>query len=107
VDLEEFCGPVIHPTTGGTITKYNKLKDDPELKEIWTTAFGKEFGTLSQRDDKTSAKGTNSLFVMDPADIRNISKNRVIAYGRIVPDYREQKEDPNRVRIPVGGNLIN
>ena len=44
---------------------------------------------------------------MDPEDVKNIPKNRVIAYGRIVPDYREQKEDPNCVQITAGGNLIN
>jgi hypothetical protein len=41
--LEEFCGPVIHPTTGAIITKYQKLMKDPELKDVWTTASGKEF----------------------------------------------------------------
>ena len=71
------------------------------------TAFGKEFGTLAQGDNKTGARIINSLFVMDPADIRNIPKDRVIAYGRIVPDYREQKEDPNQVRITAGGTFIN
>ena len=44
---------------------------------------------------------------MGPVDITNIPKNRVITYGRIVPDYREQREDPNGVRIAAGGNLIN
>ena len=28
-------------------------------------------------------------------------------YARVVIDHRPQKEDPNRVRITVGGNLIN
>ena len=30
----------------------------------------------------------------------------MVTYARIVVDYRPQKEDPNRVRITVGGNLI-
>ena len=29
-----------------------------------------------------------------------------MTYGRIVVDYRPQKEDPNRVRMTAGGNLI-
>ena len=29
-----------------------------------------------------------------------------MTYGRIVVDFRPQKTDPNRVRITVGGNLI-
>ena len=39
-------------------------------------------------------------------EILQIPKDRVVTYGRIVVDYRPQKEDPNRVRITAGGNLI-
>ena len=76
------------------------------MREIWTTAFGKEWGGLAQGDDKTGAVGTNSLFVMSHEEICNIPKDRVITYGRIVVDYRAQKADPNRVQITAGGNLI-
>ena len=38
--------------------------------------------------------------------IRQIPKDRVVTYARIVVDFRPQKEDPNRVRITAGGNLI-
>jgi hypothetical protein len=65
VDLEHLCAPVIHPDTGELITKYQKLQRDPVLKETWTTAFGKEFGSLAQGDNKTKAIGTDSLFVLD------------------------------------------
>lgn len=105
-DLEHLCCPVIHPTTGEIITKYQKLANDTLLRETWTTALGKEFGSLAQGDKKPGAVGTNSLFVMDPATIPNIPKDRTITYGRIVVDYRAQQKDPNRVRITAGGNLI-
>ncbi|KAL7479933.1 hypothetical protein ACHAW6_007838 [Cyclotella cf. meneghiniana] len=39
--------------------------------------------------------------------IKNIPKDRTVTYAHVVVDYRPQKEDPNRVRITVGGNLIN
>ena len=39
--------------------------------------------------------------------MKTISKDQVVAYAKIVVDYRPQKKDPNRVRIPAGGNLIN
>ena len=39
-------------------------------------------------------------------EIKNIPRDRMITYGRIVVDYREQKADPNRVRITAGGDLI-
>jgi hypothetical protein len=32
--------------------------------------------------------------------------NHTVTYARIVVDYRPQKQDPNRVRITVGGSLI-
>ena len=43
---------------------------------------------------------------MDHEGIKNIPKDRKVTYGRLVVDYREQKEDPNRVRLTAGGNLI-
>ena len=78
----------------------------PTFTEIWTTAFGKEFGIQVQGDNKTGEKGTNTLFVMNHEQIRNIPDDMTVTYGRIVIDYRPQKSDPNRVRITAGGNLI-
>jgi hypothetical protein len=39
--------------------------------------------------------------------IKNIPADRAVTYARAVVDYRPQKKDPNRVRITVGGSLIN
>ena len=39
-------------------------------------------------------------------EIRKIPKDRTVTYTRIVVDFWPQKEDPNRVRFTVGGNLI-
>ena len=105
-DVEHMCAGVTHPVTGETITKYKKLVAMPEFTQVWETAFGKEFGNQAQGDNRTGEKGTNTLFVMDHDEIAKIPKDRTITYGRIVIDYRPQKEDPNRVRITAGGNLI-
>lgn len=43
---------------------------------------------------------------MDFNATASIPKGRTIAYARVVVDYRLHKEDPNRVRITAGGNLI-
>ena len=40
-DLDHFCAPIFHPTTGETISKYKTLEKDPEILELWTTAFVK------------------------------------------------------------------
>eukprot|EP00804_Cyclotella_cryptica_P024014 CCRYP_020050-RA/>CCRYP_020050-RA protein AED:0.24 eAED:0.19 QI:0/0/0/0.8/0.25/0/5/0/1018 len=105
-DIEHMCAGVVHPTTGETITSYKKLIACPLLREVWTAAFGKEFGNLAQGDKKTGEKGTNTMFVMTHAQVRDIPRDRSITYGQVVVDYRPQKDDPNRVRITAGGNLI-
>ena len=46
------------------------------------------------------------VFFMTHDEIKIIPKDRIVTYTRIVVDYRPQKDDPNRVRITVGGNLI-
>ena len=70
------------------------------------TAFGKGFGGLAQEDTKTGEKGSNSIFVLDHEGMTNIPKDRKVRYEQLMVDYREQKKDPNRVRLTVGGNLI-
>ena len=106
LNLKHYCAPVIHSTTRVIITKYSKLANDPETREVWTTAFGKEFGSLSQDDNITEAKVTDSLFVLTHQEIRDILNDRVVTYGRLVVDYLPQQEDPNMVQIITGGNLI-
>jgi hypothetical protein len=62
---------------------------------------------MAQGDDKTGQKGTNLVFVMTHAEIDGALKaGHKWTYARIVVDYRPQKEDPNRIRISVGGNII-
>ena len=106
IKLDHFCAPVVHPVSGETITKYQTLARDPVTKETWTTAWGKEWGNLSQGDEKTNTAGKDSLFGMTHKDIWNILKDRTVAYAHMVVDYRPQKPDPNRVRITARGNLI-
>ena len=40
LNREHYCAPVIQPTTGEIITKYSKLTNDPETRELWTKTFG-------------------------------------------------------------------
>ncbi len=66
-------------------------------KEIHRLAQGKECIT----------KGTNTIFLLSHKEICLIPDGRTITYAHIVIDHRPPKDDPNRVRITVGGNLIN
>ena len=43
---------------------------------------------------------------MNHEEIRNIPTDRTVTYARIVVVYRVHEDDPNRVPITVGGNLI-
>ncbi len=99
--------PMVHPTTGETITSYKKLMHDPPTRDIWQTAFGKDFGGMAQGNNKTGLQGTNSIFVMNHKDILHIPNNRTITYAQVVVDFCLQKLDPHRIRITAGGNLIN
>ena len=103
VDIEHFCVSVVHLTTGEAITSYRKLAKDEELKETWTTGFVKEIGNCA--DDKTTLD-VDAIRVMNLEQIQNIPADRVVTYARVAVDFRPQKEDPNRVRITAGGNLI-
>ena len=60
-----YCAAVIHSISGETITKYKKLAADPATQAVWKTAFGKEWGNLTQGDTKTRTKGTDSLIISD------------------------------------------
>ena len=106
-DIQHYCAPVTHPITGKAMRKYAEVTKCEELRETWETAFGKEFGGLAQGDDRTGQKGTDTVIILDHQQIKEIPKDRVVTYASIAVDYREQKDDPNRVRITAGGNLIN
>ena len=44
IDIEDYCGAVVHPVTNETITKYKQLANDSVLKEAWTKDMAKEQG---------------------------------------------------------------
>ena len=109
IDLAEVCNGVVDPDTNETLTNYSKVIQCPALRAVWLKAMCKELGNISQGysdGDKINEKGTNTVRFLTHEEIKAIPKDRVITYARIVVDYRLQKDDPNRVRITVGGNLI-
>ena len=52
---------------------------------------------MSQGDNKTGTKLTNSNFVMSHDEIDNIPADRIFTYARIVVDLLPQKEELNLV----------
>jgi hypothetical protein len=79
---------------------------DPATAEIWMMAFRKDFRGMSQGNNKTGQTGTNAMFAMSLSDVPLIPKDGVITYARVVVNHCPQKEDPNHIRITVGGTLI-
>ena len=76
-----------------------------DVKERWLQAMCKELGRLSN-GYKDMTPGMKAMEFMNKEEVEQIPKDKRITYARIIADYREQKADPYRIRITVGGNLI-
>jgi hypothetical protein len=62
---------------------------------------------MSQGDNKIGQKGVNAMFVMNHKEIQaTLKAGKKFTYANPVVDHRPQKADPNRIRITVGGGLI-
>ena len=61
---------------------------------------------MAQGREKTNLPGTNTIVFTKYENIP-LNRRRDITYGRIVVDFRPNKDDPYRTRMTVGGNLIN
>jgi hypothetical protein len=70
---------VVHPVTKETITKYEKLMNDPHTMRVWREAFCKELGRLAGGWKNT--EGTNTIVFMTYEQIRNIPKDRTVTYA--------------------------
>ena len=55
---------------------------------------------------RTGAKGNDTFKILRPEKVLLVPNDSVVTYANIVVDYRPQKDDPHRVRITAGGNLI-
>jgi hypothetical protein len=98
---------MVHPITGKTISSYKKLMHDPATAEVWQTAFGKDFGGMAQGYNKTGQKGTNAMFVMThDKNFHALVAKKFFTYANPVDNNRPQKDNPHRIRIMAGGDLI-
>jgi hypothetical protein len=79
VPNEHFANAVVHPVTKETITKYEKVANDPVTRDVWTKAFCKELGRLAQGYGGTI--GTETIFFMSHKEIKAIPKDRTVTYA--------------------------
>eukprot|EP00804_Cyclotella_cryptica_P026916 CCRYP_014749-RA/>CCRYP_014749-RA protein AED:0.26 eAED:0.26 QI:0/0/0/1/0/0/2/0/1022 len=91
-------------TDTGELLKYRHLIKNPKYCTIWKNAYGKELGRLAQGIPGT-VKGTNTIVFIVYNEIPP-QRRKDVTYGRIVANYRPEKEDPYRIRLTVGGNRI-
>ena len=66
---KHYANPMMHPVTGDIVSSYKKAINNPSIAELWKTAFGKEFGGLTQGDTKQNTAGTNTISVMSHKNI--------------------------------------
>jgi hypothetical protein len=96
-----YANAVAHPITGRPM-EYQQLISDPSTRESWQISAANEFGRLAQGVGGR-VKGTNIIHFIPhhemPAD-------RQATYPRFVCSERLQKQENNRTRMTVGGNLI-
>jgi hypothetical protein len=104
-----YCGaiayPAVHPDTGCP-AEYKDLSTSSQGPG-WKLGMSKEFGRLYQGykspTPEHNTKGTDTCKFITKQVVPKVKKT---TYIRIVSEYREQKEDPYRIRMTVGGNLI-
>jgi hypothetical protein len=81
--------------------EYTALMKDPQLQPLWTRGFGNECGRLFQAIRDIS--GTDTCFFIK---LTNIPKDIKITYGKIVCNYKSHKKEKERVRLTVGGDIL-
>jgi hypothetical protein len=97
---KHFIGAVLDDDTG-EVLEYRHLIKSEKYKRIWVHSFANELGRLFQgiRD----IPGTDTCFFIRKSQV---PKHKRTTYGRICCNVRLQKEEINRTRLTVGGNLI-
>jgi hypothetical protein len=97
---QHLANAVIHPLTGKEM-KYMALMKDPRLQPLWKRGFGNECGRLFQgiRD----IPGTDTCFFIK---LTNVPKYIKITYGKTICDYKPHKKEKERIRLTVGGNIL-
>jgi hypothetical protein len=96
-----MANSVINEDTGASLEYRHLLKDDSTFT-VWNKAAANEFGRLAQGvGDRI--EGSNTIFFIPR---QAVPKGKIITYGRFVVDIRPNKSEIQRVRLTVGGNLI-
>ena len=102
--LCEFAGAVMDNETG-ELMEYRHLMKNPKYREVWGKSSGNEIGRLAQ-GMPGRVEGTDTMFFIKKEEVPP-DRFKDVTYGKFVVDYRENKEEKERVRLTVGGDRIN
>jgi hypothetical protein len=91
---------VINPSTGREM-QYKDLMKDTELGTLFEIGLSNELGRICQGIRDIS--GTNTAFFID---LESIPKKCKISYGKLVCDFKPNKNEKHRVRLTVGGDIL-
>ena len=104
----KYANGVVDDETGKIMDLKSLLKH-PKYIDTWTKAAADEYGRLFQgigkSDDgsKQRIEGTNTCHWIKKEQVPN---NKRATYVRTVVDVRPEKDNPNRVRMTAGGNIL-
>jgi hypothetical protein len=99
---QHVANSVLDPITGQSL-EYRQLSQGP-IKDKWIHGFAaNEIGRLAQGIRTRMPTGTDTIHFIKR---EQVPSDRKVTYGRIVATIRPQKSETHRVRLTVGGNLI-
>jgi Reverse transcriptase (RNA-dependent DNA polymerase). len=93
---------VLDPNTGNQLEYRQLIAKNSPSRDIWLQSMGNEIGRLAQ-GIPGRVTGTNTIFFIPKSAV---PPKRKVTYARIVPAIRPQKEETHRIRVTVGGNLL-
>ncbi len=101
--LANILQAVLDKSTG-QLMEMRHLLINPKYKELWGKLYTKELARLAQGIPGVS-KGTKTLIIIKRDEITADCRCDT-TYAHVCVNYRPKKDDPNRARLTVSGNLI-
>jgi hypothetical protein len=98
---KHMVNSVINEETGASL-EYRHIINDTSTFTIWNEAAANEFGRSAQGVGECITGSNTILCILRQA----IPQGKIITYGRFDVDIRPNKSEIHRVRLTVGGNLI-
>jgi hypothetical protein len=96
-----MANSVINEDTGASLEYLHLIQDDSTFP-VWNKAAAHAFVRLAQGVGGR-IEGSNTFFVIPR---KAVPKGKIIIYGRFVVNIRPNKSETHRVRLTVGGNLL-